>query len=77
MYKRIKCMWHKLLYLNFILYDVTLVTDLKKNKNILLYIMLYINLKSISWELLTHDALITIYDKKEIILIQVRSRIND
>jgi len=66
-----------LLYLNFILYDVTLVTDLKKNKNILLYIMLYINLKSISRELLTYDALITIYDKKEIILIQVRSRIND
>jgi len=41
-------MWHKLLYLNFILYDVTLVTDLKKNKNILLYIMLYINFVNIN-----------------------------
>jgi len=30
MYKRIKCMWNKLLYLNFILYAVTLVAPLNK-----------------------------------------------
>jgi len=43
MYKRIKCMWNKLLYLNFILYNVTLVADLSRKIKIFYYIMLQIN----------------------------------
>jgi len=41
MYKGIKCMCNKLLYLNFILYDVTLVADLSRKIKIFYYIMLY------------------------------------
>jgi len=41
-------MWNKLLYLNFILYDVTLVGDLSRKIKIFDYIMLQINLMRIS-----------------------------
>jgi len=30
MYKKIKCMWNKLLYINFILYAVILVADFNR-----------------------------------------------